>query len=325
MIRFADLVDEVLAAAAAESRRRGRLTYGEVWMALLARLRAKPVDVAVIEVGAGGRFDLTNVVTPAVSVITSVGLDHTETLGATIAEIAWHKAGIIKPGAPVVTAVADPEALAPILARRSAVGTSLTRPVLGIDFAPVVPRMTGRRGFACAIRRAVSGGDEGRYQATNAALAIEAVRALQPAGFEVSEEAIEAGLAGARLPGRFETVQEAPRVMLDGAHNLQKIGALMADLPELLRRPAGARLIGVLGVLEAKDHAGIVERVVRGSMNWWATRPRVLAKPGADPVAIAAAARRAGSAGRSWWRRSRGRRSRRRSGGRRRGGATWCW
>jgi dihydrofolate synthase / folylpolyglutamate synthase len=132
---FADLVDEILAEA---SRwvpvPEGRLTYGEVWVALLATYFARErVDVAVIEVGAGGRFDLTNVVNPAVSVITSVGIDHTETLGATMPEIAWHKAGIIKGGAPAITTVTDPEALAPIEAEARAVGSALSRPVPGFQ------------------------------------------------------------------------------------------------------------------------------------------------------------------------------------------------
>ncbi|MEJ7900916.1 MAG: Mur ligase family protein [Thermomicrobiales bacterium] len=88
------------------------ITYGEAWFALTALFfRESRVDLAVLEVGAGGRFDLTNIVAPVVSVITSVGIDHTSTLGSTIAEIAWHKAGIVKPAVAVVTGVANPEAL----------------------------------------------------------------------------------------------------------------------------------------------------------------------------------------------------------------------
>jgi dihydrofolate synthase/folylpolyglutamate synthase len=286
--RFGELVDEVLATGE-------RLTYGEVWVALVATYFAQEkVDVAVIEVGAGGRFDLTNVVQPAVSVITSIGIDHTETLGKTIPEIAWHKAGIIKAGAPAITAVADPEALAPILEEARAVGTSVIRPVAGADFVPV-SFADGEAGIRLASGEEFQLGMSGRYQATNAALAIEAVRAL--AGFEVPERAIAAGLAEARLPGRFETVREAPRVVLDGAHNGQKIGALMEDLPELLQRPEGAKLIVVLGVLEAKDHARIVEGVIGQADEVVVTRPRVLAKPGAEPEKIAAEARRAGFEG----------------------------
>ena len=111
---FAELTDEVIDAA--ERFGQIQLTYGEAWMAIvaLAMARLKP-DVAVIEVGAGGRFDLTNVVDSSVAVITTIGIDHTETLGPTIPEIAWHKAGIIKHGHPVgAHGVEQPEARAEI-------------------------------------------------------------------------------------------------------------------------------------------------------------------------------------------------------------------
>ena len=103
------------------------LTYGEAWFALTALFfRESKIDIAVLEVGAGGRFDLTNVIDPTVSVITSVGIDHTNTLGSTIADIAWHKAGIIKPGIPAVTAVTKPEALAIIVDESRKRGAPLT-------------------------------------------------------------------------------------------------------------------------------------------------------------------------------------------------------
>jgi dihydrofolate synthase/folylpolyglutamate synthase len=295
---FADLVDEILAEASRwVPAPEGRLTYGEVWVALLATYLARErVDVAVIEVGAGGRFDLTNVVNPAVSVITSVGIDHTETLGATMPEIAWHKAGIIKAGAPAITTVTDPEALAPIEAEARAVGSTLSRPVPGVSFKPIAWE-DGTPGVRFHSGKEFRLGMSGDYQAINAGLAVGAVHLLGQAGFAVPDDAIAAGLAGTRLPGRFETVQHAPRVVLDGAHNLQKIGALMDDVPSLLRRPPGGKLIVVLGVLEAKDHAGIVERVVAEADEVVVTRPRVLAKPGADPALIEAEARRAGFGG----------------------------
>ncbi|MEA2596883.1 MAG: dihydrofolate synthase / folylpolyglutamate synthase [Thermomicrobiales bacterium] len=295
---FADLVEEILAAAETwNPTPEGRLTYGEVWVALLATFFARAqVDVAVIEVGAGGRFDLTNVVRPSVSVITSVGIDHTETLGATIPEIAWHKAGIIKAGAPTVTAVTDPKALEPILAEAQAAGSSVSRPVAGVDFVPVAFE-DGSDSVQFSSGKQFRLGMSGKYQAANAALAVTAVEALAPSGFTVPDDAIQTGLATARLPGRFETVQRTPRVVLDGAHNLQKIAALVDDLPVLLPRPSGGRLIVVLGVLEAKDHTGIVGRIAAHADELVVTRPRVLAKPGADPAAIAEDARRAGFSG----------------------------
>ncbi len=274
---FADLVTEILAAADAWSLRSGeRLSYGEAWFALLATyFAAERVDMAVIEVGAGGRFDLTNVVYPVVSVITSVGLDHMDTLGPTIREIAWHKAGIIKPGAPVVTPVHDPEALDPILSEARLTGSEVIH-VVPTDQAP-------------------SPGMASAFQQANAATAVATIRALTRQGFAVPDPAIADGLASAHLPGRLETVQEAPRVILDGAHNAQKAAALAAALPavQTQQRP----MILVLGVLESKDNQAILAPLLPHAAELILTRPRVYAKPGRDPQTLAAAARNAGFAG----------------------------
>jgi dihydrofolate synthase/folylpolyglutamate synthase len=213
---FADLVDELLESAERWSGGAERLTYGELWVGLAATWFARErVDVAAIEVGAGGRFDLTNVVRPAVSAITSIGLDHTETLGPTIPEIAWHKAGIVKPGAPVVTAVTDPEAFAPIAAEAEATGSEVIRvPPFGRDDVVVSDdgRVHWRDGTGLTLTMSMAG----RYQATNGATAVAAVRALAGRGFPVSAEALRTGLLAARVPGRFETVQASPLAILDG-------------------------------------------------------------------------------------------------------------
>ena len=123
---FSELTREVIDAANLYGQT--HLTYGEAWMTIvgLAMARLKP-DVAVIEVGAGGRFDLTNVVDSSVAVITTVGIDHTETLGKTIPAIAWHKAGIIKPGHAVVHGVEQPEARAEIDRQAASVGPGSVR------------------------------------------------------------------------------------------------------------------------------------------------------------------------------------------------------
>ncbi|CAA9576796.1 MAG: Dihydrofolate synthase @ Folylpolyglutamate synthase [uncultured Thermomicrobiales bacterium] len=297
---FADLVDVVLGEASRWSAREypGEiLSYGEVWMALVGRWFAdERVDIAVIEVGAGGRFDPSNVVTPAVAVITSVGLDHTATLGPTIAAIAWHKAGIIKPGAAVVTAVTDPVALAPIEAEADRTGVTLRRVIPGRTFEV---EATGPRGTRWRETDREGGRNvprwvplPGRFQATNAALAIEAVGALAERGFPVSPQAVAAGLGAARLPGRLERMptRSDPRVFLDGAHNPQKMAALTADLPLLMGLPEGQRPVVVVGALEGKDVPAIVREVATKAAGVVATRPRVVGKTGAAPAAVAAAA-----------------------------------
>jgi dihydrofolate synthase/folylpolyglutamate synthase len=299
---FADLVAEVLAAAerwAASDG--GRLTYGEVWVALVARYFAREaVDVAVVEVGAGGRFDLTNVVSPAVSVITSVGLDHTVTLGGTIPAIAWHKAGIVKPGAPAVTAVTDPAALAPIVAEAAAAGVPLARVVPGETFE--ILRVEPERTLWRERRPAapVLPAPPGRYQATNAAVAVAAVRLLAERGFAVPPAAIERGLAAVRLPGRFETMPARPgeaRVVLDGAHNPQKVGALAADLEALLPRPAESRRVLVFGVVEAKAHGEMAALLLPQVDAVVATAPHVVGKPGLPAALLAESIAAAGFAG----------------------------
>jgi dihydrofolate synthase/folylpolyglutamate synthase len=302
--RFADLIDEVLAAADAWASPAGELlTYGEFWVALTAVAFARePVDVAVIEVGAGGRFDMSNVVHPTVSVITSIGLDHTVTLGPTIEQIAWHKAGIVKAGAPVVTAVSDPAGLAPILAEAALTGSPVTRVIPGTTFEILTEEVDGvtwRELDAEGMPRpALRTALPGRFQATNAATAVAAVRALAARGFDVPLEAIREGLSRARIPGRCEVIQSSPRVILDGAHNPDKVAALVAELPRLAARPAEARLIAVVGMLESKEHQAMLRLIAPVVDELIVTTPRVLAKPGttADLLAVEARIARFGGA-----------------------------
>jgi len=215
------------------------------------------------------------VVHPVVSVITSVGLDHMDTLGPTIRDIAWHKAGIIKPGAPVVTPVRDPEALGPILDEARLTGSEVIH-VVSTEQAP-------------------SPGMASAFQHVNAATAVATIRALIRQGYAVPEPAIADGLASARLPGRLETVQDAPKVILDGAHNAQKAEALATALPAVLS--GTSQVILVLGVLESKDNQAILAPLLPLATELILTRPRVLAKPARDPRSLAEAARQAGFAG----------------------------
>jgi dihydrofolate synthase/folylpolyglutamate synthase len=279
------------------------LTYGEIWVALVCLAFAEAqVDVGVIEVGAGGRFDLTNVVEPAVSVITSVGIDHVVTLGNTIAEIAWHKAGIVKPDAPVVTAVTDPVALAAIETEAERAGVPVIRVLEGETWK----RVGGDEGGTTRWRDLTAGGiDEvlpappGAYQAGNTAVALAAVRAFAAAnGSTIGSDAIVAGLAATRIPGRYEIVQRAgaPTIILDGAHNPQKMAALMADIgPRSAGR--GQRLVIVLGALEAKQIDEMASLVSPWATAIVATSPKVLAKAGAETVDLANAIKATGFGG----------------------------
>lgn len=304
---FAALVEELFAGIGAWADADADAsppTYGEISTALaLQWFRTEGVDVAVIEVGAGGRFDPTNVVTPTVAVITSVGFDHTATLGPTIPEIAWHKAGIVKPGAVAITAVDDPAALAPIEAEVAATGAILRRVVAERTFEVLYTGPTGTRWH----RRRADGSRgrtrwsplPGRYQALNGELAIETAAALNRRGFAIPERAIDAGLAEARLPGRFEEMPTSspPRIVLDGAHNPEKMAALAFGLPGLLGLPMGAKPVVVVGSLDGKDLAAMVRSIAPASVALVATRPRVTGKTGAPPEAVADAARVVGVSG----------------------------
>jgi len=276
--QFASLTDRVLVAASSFP---GRITYGEAWIALvaLAMAESRP-DVAVIEVGAGGRFDLTNVVQPAVAVVTTIGLDHTESLGSTLPEIAWHKAGIIKPGASVVHAVTDP-ALQPVIDREiDAAGVGRVTVVYPDDLDVERDEDGGLSWRDPVTGGRLKSGIAGAPQVLNGAIAAAAARAFDPS---LAGEVIAAGLVHARIAARFERVQENPTVILDGAHNPQKMAALVPDL-ESLPKP----VIGLAGFLAAKRADEMLEMLVPALDGVILTAPEIEGKPGLDPAEASA-------------------------------------
>lgn len=228
------------------------LTYGEFWVALTFLSFARErLDWAVIEVGAGGRFDLTNVLLPDVSVITSIGLDHVRTLGGTIPEIAWHKAGIIKPGRPAVTTVKKPDALEVIKREARATGSRLVVMAEGRDFDVVSSGADGTTVIDHASGQTFKTTLPGHFQGSNVAAAMAAVRAIEHASpDDISDSVIARGIAEMRFPGRMEIVQRDPLVVLDGAHNPQKMRSFVDAALEL---GTPARRIVVLGSLDAHD------------------------------------------------------------------------
>ncbi|MFH1826537.1 MAG: cyanophycin synthetase, partial [bacterium] len=158
----------------------------------------KKVDYAVVEVGLGGRLDATNVITPIVSVITNIELEHTEILGDTLAKIAAEKAAIIKPGVPVVTGCVKREALSVIRKKAKSTQSRLSTVKVG-----------------------------GVYQALNKAMAKAAIKA---AGIRTTNDERQLGLAGADWPGRYQVLSSRPLVIVDGAHNPAGIKALVSTL-----------------------------------------------------------------------------------------------
>lgn len=233
------------------------------------------VDFAVLEVGLGGRLDATNIVGPMVSVITNIGLDHTDRLGATIPEIAREKAGIIKRNGRLVTAITDADALDVIRRvceeRNSALWQVYPADDTGARFAirRVRPGDTPSTGHPLPAERmptlTVEGifhgyeglevGMRGEFQYVNAATAIGAVEVLIAEGVDVSEEGIRSGLRDAYMPGRLEVVHSRPTVVLDGAHNQAAASTLASTIRAEFEYD---RLILVMGMVQGHSIADVV-------------------------------------------------------------------
>lgn len=249
------------------------------------------VEYAVIEVGLGGLLDSTNVITPRVAVITNVTLEHTDRCGNTVAEIAQHKAGIIKPGTKVVTA-AKGEALAVIEAEAAAKAAPLY--VLGRDFSAAA---AGVEGYRQQVTFSRPGQKElapftinllGRHQAENSAVAVMAALALAETEPRLTLDAVRAGLAEAVWPGRFEVVDGKPPLIIDGAHNPAGARSLRATLDEVF---PGREVVFVLGILADKDIDGIVGALVRPADRAVTVRPESERAAAPEQVAARVAAR----------------------------------
>jgi len=216
------------------------------------------VDVAVLEVGMGGRFDATNVVTPMACAVTTISLDHQEYLGATLSSIAFEKAGIIKPGVPVVLGRLEDEAWRVI----EQVAREREAPVFRIQESfrteGETPRQFSYRGLrmqydglACAL--------EGRHQLNNAACALALLEAAAPHGITVTAEAVREGLRVVNWAGRLEVVDRRPTILLDGAHNPAAATALADYLTSAHRSHPSIPVVLVVGMMRDKDHRGFIE------------------------------------------------------------------
>lgn len=227
----------------------GEITFWELWTAIAFRhIARQSVDFAVIEVGLGGRLDATNVISPAVTAITTLGLEHTDKLGATLAEIAGEKAGIIKQGVPVVAAPLEEEARAVVrcvAAERNAplieVGHDVLFGRVGGSLAGEVLSVTGPYGRHPSLEIPLVG----EHQTINAATAVTVVDLCCPGDAPGREQAIRRGLKSTVWPGRFQVVQGQPTVVLDGAHTPQSAACLRETV---LRFFPGKRVILVFGM-----------------------------------------------------------------------------
>jgi len=223
--------------------------------AALCYFKIRRVDSAVLEVGLGGRFDATNVVTPVLSVITSIGYDHEKYLGHRLGQIAFEKAGIIKPEVPVVSGVLRPTA-ASVIKKRA---RELQAPYLGaLDPPHTLSAVKGKTGYQFVYdlageKYSFSPGLAGLHQGRNAAVALAAAVRLGQVWRPLQKTLIVRGIEEACWPGRLETVCRSPRVILDGAHNSDGVKAVRDYVRDFIRRP----VILVFGVMKDKDISGL--------------------------------------------------------------------
>lgn len=239
------------------------LSFFEIVTALAYSVFADtPVDVAVVEVGMGGAWDNTNVIDAEIAVVTPIGLDHTQYLGETIAQIAVEKAGIIKPEAVAILAAQPPEAAAELIRRATEVQAAVARE--GLEFG-VIERRIAVGGQFLTLQGLGGVYDElflplhGAHQAQNAACALAAVEALFGAGAQggaIDLETVRGAFASVRSPGRLEPIRSAPTILLDAAHNPAGLKAALEAVAEAFQF---RRLVAVVAVLADKDVNGMLE------------------------------------------------------------------
>jgi dihydrofolate synthase / folylpolyglutamate synthase len=294
-----DISDEKFAAAwtrvhstierlLAEGKLEAHPTYFEcvTAMAFVAFAEAG-VQFAVYEVGLGGRLDSTNIVQPEVAVITSIDFDHENFLGHSIAEIAGEKAGIIKPGVPVVSSVERPEARAVIASRAG----ELNSPLVEIDTAWNVETTATSEGRYLAVAKSADPSAKlavaleiepplaGRFQIRNALAAATAAQLLLLRSFEISAASIEQGIRAARWSGRLERLAERPSVYLDGTHNPAGARELLKFWQENFR---GRRIHLVYGAMRDKavdEIAGLLFPAADSVILTEPLQPRAISAP----------------------------------------------
>jgi dihydrofolate synthase / folylpolyglutamate synthase len=286
---FGDLFDHVFPFVQLVQEQLGeQLTFFEVLTAMFFLCAAEtPVDVAVVEVGLGGRWDATNVVQAPVSVITNIGLDHVELLGRNAETIAREKSGIIKPNAQVVTAERKPNVLEVIRSEAATQGAEVSE--IGRDFSVTDNRVAlgGRFLSVRTTAREYNGlflPLHGSHQGTNAACALEATTRFL--AHPLSDEVVAEGFASTVVPGRLETLRAQQRpglpVIVDVAHNPDGMSALISSLIEAF---AFDQVRFVIGILGDKDYRGMLQELVRIPCSIFFTVPKsVRAVPMRDLV-----------------------------------------
>ncbi|HTW83074.1 MAG TPA: folylpolyglutamate synthase/dihydrofolate synthase family protein [Candidatus Sulfotelmatobacter sp.] len=295
---FGDLVGELRDAAMRIAYEHGSPSYYEMLLALAFLWFARQeVDVAVIEAGVGGRLDGTNVLTPQVSIITNVGLDHVEILGSTLEEIARDKAGIAKPGIPLISDVAR----GPAREQIERICVQVGAPFVSVaDSVVVEARGDERYGQSFALTTPVDRYEIalpvlGDFQQRNAATAVRALEHLPPS-LRPSREAIEAGLSRTVIPGRMEFFPSHPGVVFDIAHNADKAAGLAHALT---RTFPDRRFTFVIAIGESKDAIEVIRPFVELGGSFIFTSFSVPGRHASRPQRLASMADELGAWGRA--------------------------
>ncbi|MBV8639271.1 MAG: bifunctional folylpolyglutamate synthase/dihydrofolate synthase [Candidatus Eremiobacteraeota bacterium] len=295
--RFAEILGSMMPAIGRTVAVAGRPTYYETLLAIAFEYFAQErVDIAVIEVGLGGRLDGTNVITPLVSGITSIGFDHMDVLGETLEDIALEKAGIAKPGIPLVTFIDDDAARAVVAEAAQRAGApfidvaedvrieDVRLPRAGQSFSVVTP----------LARYDISTPMLGEFQRRNAATGISIAEALPPP-FRPSVSQVEQAFASLTIPGRMEFYPGHPSVLFDIAHNAEKAEHLVRSLREHF---PDRRFTFVVAIGESKDSYEILRLFATLPVKFIFTSFEIAGRAATKPQRLAAIAESIGSWGR---------------------------
>lgn len=249
------------------------------------------VDVAVIEVGLGGRFDATNLIKPLVSSITNIEIDHEQYLGSSISEVAQEKAGIIKTSVPVISTASQPEVISII----EEIARLKKAPLARVGHATATPPVIHRNAKALTKPMTLhySGLKDymielpllGKHQIENTTTSLGIIESLQNQGLNISEHNIVEGLKKVRLEGRLEIIQRDPLILLDGAHNPAGARALGAFLEELDPEHMGKHWL-ISGMMDDKKISEMVSPLLKWTDEFVLARPKVARS--ADPKKIGA-------------------------------------
>lgn len=255
-----ELADYVEIIKPVVERIKGVTTFDIATAIALMFFKDQKVDIAILEVGLGGRLDSTNIVHPIMTTITSISLDHMKVLGSTVAAIAGEKAGIIKSGIPVVVASQKPEAMKVIRTKARECNSLMLEPEKIFAWALAEESLTHQR-FTVMDKKS---GEEvtldiplvGSVQIENAMNAFTGLRYLGGQGWKISLRNIKTGFKNVFWPGRFEIINKRPVVIIDSAHNVYSFDKLASTLKQKL---PGKKIKLVFGASEDKDVEGMLK------------------------------------------------------------------